>query len=181
MLAAAIYFTNIVYLLVKYLFKRYRPVPASLATAYPSIFRGIDQNDCDEDGDQDLDLIEEESVHRSRNQWLDEIPDGEMGDSKFPSMAFELPLEHAVKTEHSENDEDDGGKPVEHFVSPGLESIHTLNAESSTDYSKGRPGRSKSKTNSCYGSVHGSLNQRIRIRCEQMTSVSYRSGRIMVS
>ncbi|VDN98689.1 unnamed protein product [Rodentolepis nana] len=193
-LSSSIYFVNIVYLLVKHLLKRFRPEPTPQSMAYPNIFRGIDQNDCDVDIDPDFDFSEDDPFHRQRNQWLEEMQFGDTDDWTLPSMAAttDVPFEfsnssHTGKQSENEDRNDlrslkktNGEKPGEHFVSLKLESFPTLDADTSTGNSKKKSVKFRPKQSELFGRVHGSLNQRIRFLCEQMTSVSYRSGRILV-
>ncbi|KAM3188278.1 hypothetical protein ACTXT7_000594 [Hymenolepis weldensis] len=183
-LSASICFANIIYLLVKYLLNRFRPKPTHHSTAYPNIFRGIEQNDCDKDIDPDFDFIEEDPLQRQRNQWLEEMQFGDTDDWTLPSMAavtdmtYEFSNSEQMGKQSVNEDRDDlrglkkvnGEKPGEHFVSLKLESIHTLDAENTIGNSKKKGRRSRSRRNECCGKAHGSLNQRIRIQCEQMTS-----------
>lgn len=185
-LSASIYLINILYLLTTYLLKRYRPKPTNPhSTAYPNIFRGIDQNDCDEDNDLDFDL-DEDPFQRQQYQWLEEMQLGDTEYWKFPSTATvtDTPFENTAKVSESDYGGElrkaNGQNPGEHSVSVRIGSVRSLNEEASRESKGRRKGRSKSGKNSCCGKVRGSLNQKIRIYCEQMTSVSYKSGQILV-
>ncbi|KAL5970219.1 Calcium-activated potassium channel subunit alpha-1 [Taenia solium] len=198
-LTVAIYAINILYILGKHLHKQLRPEPTPRSTAYPNIFRGIDHNSF-EDDDQEIDFVEEESYLRPKIFWVEESHWCDSDDLRTPhtstatATAFTTPSENVANDEEDEEDETYPGRRIKRSenrergekmkgngVALQMDNINSVNVGTIEEISQRKDGRHRLRQNQCLGGQSGQLNLKMRVFCEQMTSVSYPTGRYMVS
>lgn len=203
-LSATIYLINIFYILGRYLLAKMRPTPTPHSTAYPNIFRGIEHSAVEEDVDQSLEQVDEDIFQSSQSQWLNEGPWSDSEDFKFPSTSgYELSPKTSAKLDQSENEEEDNdngdevvqGKIVKRIDNRKNEpkrkaNFITLQLENE-EFSQNKTGaitaapnvdrKRSGKRTRLFGSNKERLGFRIRVFCEEMTSVSYPTGRFMVN
>ncbi|VDM23680.1 unnamed protein product [Hydatigera taeniaeformis] len=197
-LTGAIYAVNILYILGKHLHKQLRPEPTPRCTAYPNIFRGIDHNSFDDD-DQEFDFMEEEPYVKSKVFWVEESQWGS-DDLRTPhtstttAVAFASLPEHGMNEDDDEDDETYPGRRVkqpenqingentkDNGIALQMNNINSVNAKAVEDAPQRKDGRHRIRQNQCLGEQNGHFFLKLRIFCEQMTSVSYPTGRFMVS
>lgn len=137
---------------------------------------------------------------RSRAFWAEESQWGDSDDLRTPhtstaaATAFSTPPEHATNDEEDEEDEAYPGRRIkqsenrindektkDNCVALQMDNINSVNMGAVEEMSQRKDCRYRLRHNPCLGGQNGQLNLKMRIFCEQMTSVSYPTGRFMVS